>query len=760
MKKIFKKLMILGLLVQLSGYLWHVNAFAEVTISTKEYAPIVLQDKTSEDLVVYNSNCGYSMGLTSPDVFDGYNYIEDLTHIDAIQFGYVNWVQDCGCGTQNYKYEGVCQFKIIDTPVQCMERKLCVQPDYNKPLCPWEYSSLYDLTSYNLNGKYKIECTSISPYDQCLTCGKKIERRSRGGAFLMYDYRGICTGINSETIGIGESTVIRPTFNKYTQNVAYKIKYDGEAAYSDLKAGQQKNGMTVTINNDYSVMLSNVTAKCGNFEIIPLPYDRTGQLPYGFNESTGTAVKKAYIQVVDKTEPIVNRLENVYDRDKGTVTVSFTATDEGGLPLDCYSFDGGNYSSISSKTYSSAGKYFVCVKDIAGNVRKIEFTVSEADVYVKKPEPTPTPTPEPTPTPKPEPTPKPVEKPEPTPTPVPSAEPTPTSKPTPLSTPTPTPTPISKPDEKREETTPVTDRETDSVKKDTKPTVKDPYESKSETEKAVLPEKISGISQGITDLFNEFKPAPDEGKTIVSPIVTPDGKGTSTGSKETKTTDKSKSSSTLESAKSTAKPTELTNEKKESLFDSIVSNSSEYIASKGEVDKEKNKVLASSKIKDVEPKSVADNDNSLKMDEELLKEARERALYKPTKAEKKSNTVLLVAIGLLIILIVAVILLFLGVFIFAEKDITNPVSGEVKRCKVPVAFRFLTLNKKAFCLNINDLLSNYPQLEAHLGILFVYIYSGDYIRILSKVRGDEKREIAKEEIKNVVVIGRGRGKKI
>ena len=76
-----------------------------------------------------------------------------------------------------------------------------------------------------------------------------------------------------------------------------------------------------------------------------------------------------------------------------------------------------------------------------------------------------------------------------------------------------------------------------------------------------------------------------------------------------------------------------------------------------------------------------------------------------------------------------------------------------------MAIRLITINKKAWSINVNDLLSMHPSLEAHLGVLFVYIFEGDYVKILSKVHGDEKREIAKEEIKRQVIIGKGRGKR-
>ena len=859
MKKI--QLFIFLIIAIVCSQLTSVDVHAETVIPVSFYCdtsrslPECYVEKGSIDYVLPSGN---DYGMIT-------NYYQlDLTKADGFQIVYKTWLQRCNCAQPNVIRKGRITYSIGGAVVIQLNDDYLADSIDNVPL---KETIVTDLSERNLG----VGNTGICIYstgERCSTCGNWVKRTVMSKDIVLYDYRGVCTSINSAETTAGGTVTIRPTFNKYTTNVSYLIKYAGDSQYYPLIPGSERNSMGVSIGSDYSIVLTNVNKSKGNFDILPVPYDRSGSLPYGFNENTDSHV--AHIVIKDTEKPVITQLPNVYDRVNGKVTVEFSATDNEPLPTDCYSFDGGAYSSQKTKTYSTAGKYNISVRDAAGNIAVKEFTITEADILKNDTE-------------------KPVI------TQLPNVYDRVNGKVTVEFTATDNralPTDCYSFDgwgyssvKKKTYSVPgkyiisvrdaagniatkeFTITEADVLKNDTEkpvitqlPNVYDRIKgtitvSFSATDNRALPTNCYSFDGGTyssvksmtysvagkhkisvkdaagnvaikefaitqTDVAkpsdkkdtnpsnpgkNEEPDKPYSGEPIkpsnptnpTNPTnpnddskddITPPG-GSSSSSKVSKGIDNPSSKHTSEkevnvtpinssSSGYSADGKRITSNKqgnsssernasllsewgKNSLFENIKANSGKYVMTQEETAKENSKKYANKDSEDAVVEEVIEGENikdksSILMDEELLSRAEEIDNYVPHKKRGSVFYVAVISFALLLLVALATFVLFFMVLIFSDTD-EELLSGEMK--KKLVAMRVVFIHKKYWSLNINELLNMYPSLEAYPGLLFVYLFEGEYIKILSKVKGDEKREIAREEIRRRINIGKGRRKR-
>lgn len=185
-------------------------------------------------------------------------------------------------------------------------------------------------------------------------------------------------------------------------------------------------------------------------------------------------------------------------------------------------------------------------------------------------------------------------------------------------------------------------------------------------------------------------------------------------------------------------------------FERIRKNSEEYIISMRETKKE-------------EPKGANDNSSTVevkKLDEDGDTEAyknnngEDKTPYKPG-SQRKSNLYLIAAItGVLILLALLAIILFFGVIVFVKKDTEYTALSDSDGIKVPVALLFVSFGNGERSICFGELLNKYETLYVRFGALFSYIYENDKISIMTKFKGEKKREIAKEIIGKEIVIGK------
>ncbi len=307
-----------------------------VYADTARYNPHFVTDteKSKADCYVIRANIE-SIADSGNDYCLLNNYYSmDLSKIDGFQFSYKAWLQACQCQRPNVNFNGKITY-IMGGNATGQINEDNVSASYND--VETKFSKIIEIYRYGVGNDDTLFCLYATS-ERCATCGLFCHRILSTKDVYLYDYRGVCTGINSYVADEGESVVITPTFNEYTERVDYKIRYEGETSYSNLIAGTERNGMYVSIGANHSVTLSNINKSNGSFDILPMPYDRSGALPYGFNEMTETKV--SHITFPDTQKPVITQLQSVYDRTLGTVTVGFSATDNKPLPTDWFSFDG------------------------------------------------------------------------------------------------------------------------------------------------------------------------------------------------------------------------------------------------------------------------------------------------------------------------------------------------------------------------------------------------------------------------------------
>jgi len=676
MKRIIGKLLVFTAIISL------IIPAKDVYADNPRYVPNLVTDTemSRPDLYVERAcienalDCGNDYKILS--VY----YATDLTKVDAFQFTYKTWLQACNCQKPNVVGNGKITY-LIGGVVTGQVNDDEVLESYSKASTRW--SAYTDIYRYG-TGKADTVFCSYSQGEKCQTCGLWCNRVVATKDMYLFDYRGVCIGIDSFSADDGDSIVIKPSYNLYTEKVDYKIRYEGESTYSYLLSGTERNGMNVSIGADRSITLSNVNSSKGSFDILPVPYDRNGQLPYGFNESLESKV--SHITFPDKQKPTITQLESTYDRTKGSVTVGFTASDNLPLPSDCFSFDGGTYSSINTHTYTEPGLHTISVRDASNNITVKEFSILDSDVAKN----------------------------------------------------------VTILDKKNED-------------------------DKGEREAIVgivisSPSTNSGGTTTANPKENTDNSSADSIKKVSSGVLNPNDSKESitsvtTGNKGEQKDGLTSSGNVLGSSNSkksdtnsNKKPSTVSDSTKKSLFESVKENSGEYVLSQEEINKGNELKKAAATPQQVEIEEVNDDEN-IEMEESLKELAERTGNYAPTKNKSSVFYVLIISLILILLVMLLIFILFFMVLLFEEVD-----DGLIKKKKL-LAVRILGINKKYWSLNLNELLSEHPTLEAHLGILFVYIFEGEYMKILSKVKGDDKREIAREEIKRVVIIGKGRGKR-
>ena len=250
-------------------------------------------------------------------------------------------------------------------------------------------------------------------------------------------------------------------------------------------------------------------------------------------------------------------------------------------------------------------------------------------------------------------------------------------------------------------------------------------------------------------IVNQNETYSGESKTVNVPMEVKTSADTKTGAQVGKTGSVGKKSNEN-------KASSISDEKKKTLFENIKDNSSEYVTTQERIDKENSIRKADDDKKEIDFNEV-DSEEETDIDESLLEESK-NSNYTPKINYDSTFILTLLSIIFAFVLLLIILSLFFVVIIYAEKNVKNIVTGEDEKKLLPVAVRLVTRKQKMWCLNVNDLLNEYGIIYAHMGPVFVYLFEDEFMRILSKVKGDEKREIAKEEIKREVIIGKGKAR--
>ncbi len=232
--------------------------------------------------------------------------------------------------------------------------------------------------------------------------------------------------------------------------------------------------------------------------------------------------------------------------------------------------------------------------------------------------------------------------------------------------------------------------------------------------------------------------------------------GDSTGSSSTSSSSTSKQINNTSSAKKGSSLTykKLSDSEKASLFDKMMNSSSDYIH-RIETDEFESQSIAASNLRDKIKIETIDDKNAESCDSENDSDDNFSGGFR-----KEFNIFLIIIVVLFILLIILLLfLMFFGVLICEERLVKNKLNGEEEIKKVIVSLKLISYSDDVWKLNMGDLLFKYNVLYAYPGLLFVYLFEEETIRILTGYKGEEKREIAREKVCKEIKLGKAGGRK-
>lgn len=262
---------------------------------------------------------------------------------------------------------------------------------------------------------------------------------------------------------------------------------------------------------------------------------------------------------------------------------------------------------------------------------------------------------------------------------------------------------------------------------------------------------VKDTSKG-SGTFSEITKSDKDAKVTegqVSNLETLQDKATATGNKTLlNKSDKSKTD--------TLKPKDTSDKNSKDTFEKIRKNSEDYIVSMREITKDDNKAFAEDKP-DINIETLDESSDENSHYEDANKN--DNSLYKPGTEDRRLLVVIGVIFLILILMMILAFVLYFGVVIFVEKETEYSKLSDIEGFKVPVAVSFVFKDSGEYAVCFRELLDKYGVVYARFGALFTYMYEGEKVKIMTKFKGENKREIAKERISKEIVVGSLRGKK-
>lgn len=250
------------------------------------------------------------------------------------------------------------------------------------------------------------------------------------------------------------------------------------------------------------------------------------------------------------------------------------------------------------------------------------------------------------------------------------------------------------------------------------------------------PANYSGGDKNITDGFNSKDTA--KGTNANGAIGNDVGKGTN-----------SKGSGSLT-------PSKISDKKAEDAFEKIRNNSEEYIISMKENIKEENK-LAPAAEANINLENIDESDD---MASEYSDEGNSDSdVYTPENSLNSGVIIAIIVVAVFLFVLLLMFILFFGVIIYIEKETEYSILSDSEGIKLPVAISFVTRRDDEFAVCFRELLNKYGVVYARFGVLFAYMYEGEKIKILTKFKGEDKKEIATEKIHREIIVGNKGGRK-
>ena len=541
----------------------------------------------------------------------------------------------------------------------------------------------------------KIKVVVTCNNSYCKYCGRFFDPQVYLGDIVIIDYRGAAINVPSS---VDVQTLSSTTINYDFNSYTSSVRW-----MVKYKGESSFNPINEGGNRD-GLNASGVYSRTLTLSNIPKSFDgaQVGVLVYDEDGQlpAGTTYNDTpyftTVNVKDSVPPSVEVNKKI-DPSSKSVIIEVSASDNVGLSDKPYSYDGGiTYESGNTKSITSPGIISVVVKDAEGNVTRKEISVDAIDIEKANPK-------------------------------------TPSS------------------DEGIKEQGTDTGKGNSSNSGNTGGTGGTGGNSTgNNTAGGNTGNKGNNAGTGALDKVK------DNGKEFVSTDkYVNDTITTVEQTKKTNSNTSGNNSNNSNSKNTSLKAKELTDNDKEDVFERIRKNSEDYIISMRETKKEEKKAAEAEKatidLKKIEEENDVDaytNENNDEMD-----------AYNPLRKEKSIVSLALIFVGILLLLIVLSIILFFGVIVFVKKDTEYTMLSNEEGIKVPVALLFVSFKNSERSLCFYELLNKYDDLYVRFGPLFSYIYENEKISIMTKFKGEKKREIAKEIIAKEIVIGKTGGRK-
>lgn len=202
------------------------------------------------------------------------------------------------------------------------------------------------------------------------------------------------------------------------------------------------------------------------------------------------------------------------------------------------------------------------------------------------------------------------------------------------------------------------------------------------------------------------------------------------------------------------KPSDISKENADDAFEKIRNNSEKYIIK-----------MRESKSIDTKTSPGDDAEIDLKNidkseEEDYVDNGNEDIkTYRPWQKGRTRLFIIICIILAILLVLLLLFVLFFGVLIYADKETELTMLSDGQGIKMPVAISVVAFSENSMSVNLRELLSKYGYVYARFGAFFTYLHDGEKIKIMTKLKGEKKREIASETIHKEILIGNKGGVK-
>ena len=625
----------------------------------------------------------------------------DLSYVDKMRLPYCMMVERC-CSNINVPKNAYLKITINGRTAYYDNNPKVVSDFIQGGVVESQEVNVKAFRSPNATIVYELNMPDM----KCSSCGKTVSSKIIYAGMYFTDERAVAYGASGQkSAAAGKDVSVRYSYTENMGRVAWGIRFKGETSFTLLNEGSNRGGIVATGVNTGEVTLKAVTMAADGVELGAFVYDKDGNLPAGTSFPNTPFYTR--IVVYDSDAPTIDVKKTVSTETK-SVIVTITGTDNVGLHSTPYSWDGGStFEAQNTKSFTTPGSFIVALRDSSGNVVKKEVYIDAIEIEKANP--------------------------------------------------------------KKEDQTPgITEKESGSGSGNA------PSDNTGGGNSSDNGDGQTGVVQGgqgtnpgtqQTDInsgspgsgnfdkvkdTNSNKEYSNNDTKIIDSLKDTDSSKITNNSNSIGTAGNSAADT-----KSTLSPKKISEKESKDAFEKIRKNSEKYIISMRETKPEEQKA-AEPKKADISLETLEDEaavETYTNTENEIEQD------YTPSKKGKSPLFFVLVGIGFILLILLLIFILFFGVIIFAEKQTEYTMLSGSEGIKVPVGISFVVFKDGKITVCFRELLNKHKIVYARFGVLFNYLYENDKVSIMTRFKGEKKREIATEIIHREIIVGSKGGNK-